>query len=157
MAKVDQIKRIIPDCGLSSDFITGFCTETEEDHKETMSIMEYSGYDLSYMYFYSERPGTLAERRYTDDVPLEVKKRRLQEIVDVQYKLSLKSNERDLGKTFKVLIEGDSKRSADDWMGRTSQNKVIIFPKQGFDFKKGDYVMVKVKECTKATLMGGII
>ena len=97
MAKVDQIKRIIPDCGLSSDFITGFCTETEEDHKETMSIMEYSGYDLSYMYFYSERPGTLAERRYKDDVPLDVKKRRLQEIVDVQYQLSLKSNQRDLG------------------------------------------------------------
>ncbi|MEP7319689.1 MAG: tRNA (N6-isopentenyl adenosine(37)-C2)-methylthiotransferase MiaB [Panacibacter sp.] len=157
MAKVDQIKKIIPDCGLSSDFITGFCTETEEDHKETMSIMEYSGYDLSYMYFYSERPGTLAERRFEDDVPLEVKKRRLQEIVDVQYQLSLKSNEKDLGKTFKVLIEGDSKRSTDDWMGRTSQNKVIIFPKAGYDYKKGDYVMVQVNECTKATLMGKII
>jgi len=157
MAKVDQIKKIIPDCGLSSDFITGFCTETEEDHKETISIMEYSGYDLSYMYFYSERPGTLAERRYKDDVPLEVKKRRLQEIVDVQYTLSLKSNERDLGKTFKVLIEGDSKRSSDDWMGRTSQNKVIIFPKKDDNFKKGDYVTVNVKECTKATLMGEIV
>ncbi|HRH48356.1 MAG TPA: tRNA (N6-isopentenyl adenosine(37)-C2)-methylthiotransferase MiaB [Panacibacter sp.] len=157
MAKVDQIKKIIPDCGLSSDFITGFCTETEEDHKETMSIMEYSGYDLSYMYFYSERPGTLAERRYKDDVPLEVKKRRLQEIVDLQNILSLKSNQLDVGKTFKVLIEGDSKRSADDWMGRTSQNKVIIFPKKGYDFKKGDYVMVKVKECTKATLIGEIV
>ena len=157
MAKVDQIKKIIPDCGLSSDFITGFCTETEEDHKETMSIMEYSSYDLSYMYFYSERPGTLAERRYTDDVPLEVKKRRLQEIVDLQNILSLKSNQRDLGKTFKVLIEGDSKRSAEDWMGRTSQNKVIIFPKRGYDFKKGDYVMVQVQECTKATLMGRIV
>lgn len=156
MAKVDQIKKIIPDCGLSSDFITGFCTETEEDHKETMSIMEYSGYDLSYMYFYSERPGTLAERRYKDDVPLEVKKRRLQEIVDLQNILSLKSNQRDLGKTFKALIEGDSKRSADDWMARTSQNKVIIFPKRGYDFKKGDYVMVKVKDCTKATLMGAV-
>lgn len=157
MAKVDQIKKIIPDCGISSDFITGFCTETEEDHKETMSIMEYSGYDLSYMYFYSERPGTLAERRYKDDVPLEVKKRRLQEIVDLQNILSLKSNQRDLAKTFKVLIEGDSKRSAEDWMGRTSQNKVIIFPKKGYDFKKGDYVMVKVKECTKATLIGEIV
>jgi len=156
MAKVDQIKKIIPDCGLSSDFITGFCTETEEDHKETMSIMEYSGYDLSYMYFYSERPGTLAERRYKDDVPLEVKKRRLQEIVDLQNILSLKSNQRDLDKTFKALIEGDSKRSADDWMARTSQNKVIIFPKRGYDFKKGDYVMVKVKDCTKATLMGAV-
>ena len=157
MAKVDQIKKIIPDCGLSSDFITGFCTETEEDHKETMSIMEYSGYDLSYMYFYSERPGTLAERRYKDDVPLEVKKRRLQEIVDLQNILSLKSNKRDLGKTFKVLIEGDSKRSAEDWMGRTSQNKVIIFPKRGYDFKKGDYVMVNVQECTKATLIGEMV
>jgi len=157
MAKVDQIKRIIPDCGISSDFITGFCTETEEDHQQTISIMEYSGYDLSYMYFYSERPGTLAERRFADDVPLEIKKRRLQEIVDVQYQLSLKSNERDLGKTFEVLIEGDSKRSADDWMGRTSQNKVIIFPKTGYAYKKGDYVMVKVNECTKATLMGEIV
>lgn len=156
MAKVDQIKRIIPDCGISSDFITGFCTETEEDHQETMSIMEYSGYDLSYMYFYSERPGTLAERRFKDDVPLETKKRRLQEIVDVQYQLSLTSNEKDIGKTFKVLIEGDSKRSAEDWMGRTSQNKVIIFPKAGYQYKKGNYVMVKVNECTKATLMGEI-
>ncbi len=157
MAKVDQIKKIIPDCGLSSDFITGFCTETDEDHQETISIMEYSGYDLSYMYFYSERPGTLAERRYTDDVPLDVKKRRLQEIVDVQYKLSFNSNQRDLGKTFEVLIEGDSKRSADDWMGRTSQNKVIIFPKAGHSSAKGDYKMVKVSDFTKATLMGEIV
>lgn len=157
MAKVDQIKKIIPDCGISSDFITGFCTETEEDHRETISIMEYSGYDLSYMYFYSERPGTLAERRYTDDVPLEVKKRRLQEIVDVQYALSFSSNQRDLGKTFKVLIEGDSKRSAGDWMGRTTQNKVIIFPKGGHNYSKGDYAMVKVSDFTKATLLGAIV
>ena len=116
--------------------------------------MEYSKYDMSYMFFYSERPGTLAQRRYTDDVPEEIKKRRLQEIVELQNRLSFESNQRDIGKTFKVLIEGDSKRSADDWMGRNTQNKVIVFPKENSNFKKGDYVMVKVTDCTQATLLG---
>jgi tRNA-2-methylthio-N6-dimethylallyladenosine synthase len=157
MAKVDRIREIIPDCGISSDVITGFCTETEEDHRETLQIMDYSRYDMSYMFFYSERPGTLAERRYDDNVPEDVKKKRLQEVVDLQGQLSYASNKRDIGKKFKVLIEGDSKRSNKDWMGRNSQNKVIVFPKAGFDFKKGDYANVKVTACTQATLLGEII
>lgn len=157
MAKVDRIRQIMPDCGISSDIIAGFCTETEEDHKDTLSVMEYSKYDMSYMFFYSERPGTLAERRYKDDVPLEVKKRRLQEIVELQNRLSQESNKKDLGKTFKVLIEGDSKRSDKDWMGRNSQNKVVVFPKENYELKKGDYVDVLVNDCTQATLLGKII
>jgi tRNA-2-methylthio-N6-dimethylallyladenosine synthase len=156
-AKVDRIREIMPDCGISSDIISGFCTEEDTDHKDTLDIMEYSRYDMSYMFFYSERPGTLAERRYKDDVPLEVKKKRLQEIVDVQGKLSHASNKKDIGKTFAVLIEGDSKRSDRDWMGRSSQNKVIVFAKETYALKKGDYVMVKVTDCTQATLLGQII
>jgi len=157
MAKVKQIKEIVPDCGISADVIAGFCTETEEDHKDTLSIMEYSKYDMSYMFFYSERPGTLAARRYTDDVPEDIKKRRLQEIVELQNRLSLESNKKDIGKTFKVLIEGDSKKSAEEWKGRSTQNKVIVFSKQNKDLKAGDYVEVKVNDCTQATLLGEII
>lgn len=157
MARVDRIREIIPDCGISSDVITGFCTETEEEHRDTVSMMEYSKYDMSYMFFYSERPGTLAQRRYKDDVPEEVKKRRLMEVIEVQNRLSLESNKKDVGKTFSVLIEGTSKRSDEHWMGRTSQNKVLIFPKENFELNKGDYVTVKVTECTKATLLGQII
>ncbi|HTN05765.1 tRNA (N6-isopentenyl adenosine(37)-C2)-methylthiotransferase MiaB [Agriterribacter sp.] len=157
MAKINRIREIIPNCGISSDIIAGFCTETEQDHQDTLSLMEYSGYDLSYMFFYSERPGTLAQRRYKDDVPEAVKKRRLQEIVDLQNRLSKESNKKDQGKTFEVLIEGDSKKSEQDWMGRTSQNKVIVFSKSGNAYKKGDYVKVKVTDCTKATLLGEII
>lgn len=157
MKKVDRIREIIPDCGISSDIIAGFCSETEEEHQDTLSIMDYSKYDYSYMFFYSERPGTLAARRYADDVPDEVKKRRLQEIVDKQYQLSLESNQRDVGKTFKVLIEGESKKSDLEWMGRNSQNKVIVFPKEQYDLKKGDYVNVHVHSCNKATLMGKIV
>lgn len=157
MKKVDRIREIIPDCGISSDIIAGFCSETEKEHQDTLSIMDYSKYDYSYMFFYSERPGTLAAKRYKDDVPEEVKKRRLQEIVDKQYHLSLESNKRDVGNTYKVLIEGESKKSSLDWMGRNSQNKVIVFPKGETDFKKGDYVMVKVNSCTKGTLKGEIV
>jgi len=157
LGKIDRIKEIIPDCGLSSDIISGFCGETEEDHQETITVMKYSKYDLSYMYFYSERPGTLAAKRYKDDIPLDVKKRRLQEIVDVQYRLSRESNERDLGKIFEVLIEGNSKKSEDEWMGRTSQNKVIIFPKGNLSLSKGDYATVKVLSCNKATMIGEVI
>lgn len=157
MAKVDRIRQLIPDCGISSDFIAGFCTEEEKDHQDTLSIMEYSRYDFSYMFFYSERPGTLAQRRYKDDIPAEVKKRRLQEIVEVQNRLSLESNKKDIGKTFKVLIEGDSKKNEKEWKGRNSQNKVIVFPKGNHDLKKGDYVTVKVNDCTQATLLGEII
>lgn len=157
MAKVDRIREVLPDCGISSDVIAGFCTETEEDHQDTLSIMEYSKYDMSYMFFYSERPGTLAARRYADDVPEEIKKRRLQEIVELQGQLSKASNLADIGKSFKVLIEGNSKRSDADWMGRSSQNKVVVFPKEHYDLKKGDYVWVKVLESTQATLLGKII
>ena len=157
LSKIDRIKELIPDCGLSSDVISGFCGETEEDHQDTISAMKYSQFDLSYMYIYSERPGTLAAKRYEDDVAPDVKKRRLQEIVDLQYDLSKESNERDLGKTFEVLIEGDSKKSDQEWMGRTSQNKVIIFPKSNYAIKKGDYATVKVLSCNKATLLGELI
>ena len=154
IAKIDQIRQIIPGCGISSDIIAGFCTETEEDHQDTLSLMEYSKYDLSYMYFYSERPGTLAARRYTDDIPEETKKRRLQEIVSLQNRLSLESNQSDLGKTFEVLIENESKKSNEDWMGRSTHNKVIVFPKENHGFKKGDYVWVKINTCTQGTLLG---
>ena len=157
MAKIDRIREIIPGCGISSDIIAGFCTETEEDHKDTLTLMEYSGYDMSYMFFYSERPGTLAQRRYTDDVPEEVKKRRLQEIVSLQNELSKQSNQKDVGRIFEVLIEGDSKKSDEDWMGRTSQNKVIVFPKKSHPCSKGDYVQVRVTDCTKATLLGEVV
>ena len=157
LAKVDRIREIMPDCGISSDIIAGFCTEEEQDHLETLAVMEYSRYDMSYMFFYSERPGTLAQRRYTDDIPLEVKKRRLQEIVDLQGRLSFESNKRDLNKSFTVLIEGDSKKSDQDWMGRSSQNKVIVFPKEQYPLQKGDYVNVQVTDCTQATLLGKII
>lgn len=157
MAKVNRIREILPGCGLSTDVIAGFCTETEEDHLETLSLMDACGYDLAYMYFYSERPGTLAERRYEDDVPEEVKKRRLQEIIDLHRRQSLKSMQNDLGKTFSVLIEGNSKKSDAHWYGRTDHNKVAIFPKQENGVKKGDYVQVKINNCTAGTLLGEII
>ncbi|MBS1608226.1 MAG: tRNA (N6-isopentenyl adenosine(37)-C2)-methylthiotransferase MiaB [Bacteroidetes bacterium] len=156
-AKVDRIREIMPDCGISSDIIAGFCTEEENDHKATLDVMEYSRYDMSYMFFYSERPGTLAQRRYKDDIPEDIKKRRLVEIIELQNKLSLDSNKKDLGKIFKVLIEGESKRNSDNWMGRNSQNKVIVFPKGNLNYKKGEYVTVKVNDCTQATLLGEIV
>ena len=152
IAKVNRIREIIPDCGLSTDMITGFCTETEDDHQQSLSLMEYCKYDLAYMYFYSERPGTLAARRFEDDIPETVKKRRLQEMVDLHRIHSLQSMQRDVGKTFKVLVEGFSKKTEDDLQGRSDQNKVVVFPKG--DFKKGDYVMVKIDSCTAGTLIG---
>jgi tRNA-2-methylthio-N6-dimethylallyladenosine synthase len=157
MGKVDRIKQIIPDCGISADIITGFCTEEEQDHQDTLSIMEYAKYDYSYMFFYSERPGTLAQKRYTDDVPLEVKKRRLQEVVDLQNRLSLESNKKDIGKAFKILIEGESKKSEKDWMGRSSNGKVFVFPKEQYNLKKGDYAVVQANDCTQGTLLGKIV
>jgi tRNA-2-methylthio-N6-dimethylallyladenosine synthase len=157
IAKVNRIRQIIPDCGISSDVITGFCTETEEDHADTISMMEKSAYDMSYMFFYSERPGTLAARRYKDDVPEDIKKRRLKEIVELQNKLSYESNKQDVGKKFKVLIEGNSKKSDADWMGRNSQNKVLVFPKENYDYKKGDYAFVQVTDFTQATLIGRVV
>ncbi len=155
IAKVDRIREIIPDCGISTDMIAGFCTETEEDHQESLSLMEYCKYDLAYLYYYSERPGTLAARRFEDDVPLDIKKRRLQELVKLYRDHSLISMQKDVGKTFKVLIEGHSKKSEDDLHGRNEQNKVIVFPRE--HYKKGEYVMVEVTDCTAGTLLGKAI
>jgi len=154
LSKVARIKEIMPTCTVSSDIIAGFCTETEQDHQDTISIMQAAQYDYSYMYFYSERPGTLAAKRYEDDIPETIKKRRLQEIVDVQWTLSNESNKRDVGKCFEVLIEGDSKKSEVEWMGRTSQNKVVVFPKLNHPLKKGDYVEIFIAGFTKGTLLG---
>ncbi|MBR9922842.1 MAG: tRNA (N6-isopentenyl adenosine(37)-C2)-methylthiotransferase MiaB [Bacteroidetes bacterium] len=154
--RVEAIYRIIPDCAISSDIIAGFCTETEEEHQETLSMIELADYSMSYMFYYSERPGTLAARKFEDDIPLEVKKRRLQEIIRLQNQVSFRHNKRDIGKTFKVLIEGDSKRSDQDFKGRNTQNKMIVFPKKD-GLKPGDYTWVKVQDATSATLMGEIV
>lgn len=154
LSKIARIKEIMPNCSISADIIAGFCTETEQDHEDTLSIMKAAQYDYCYMYFYSERPGTLAAKRYEDDVPEDIKKRRLQEIVDVQWTLSNESNKKDVTKIFEVLIEGDSKKSDQSWMGRTSQNKVVVFPKSTHGLKKGDYVEVLITDFTKGTLLG---
>ena len=152
IAKVDRIRELIPDCGISTDMITGFCTETEEDHQASLSLFEYCKYDLAYLYYYSERPGTLAERRFDDDIPLDVKKRRLQELVDLYREHSLRTMQKEVGKTFKILVEGFSKKSEEQLQGRTDQNKVVIFAKD--NFKKGDYVYVTITHCTAGTLFG---
>jgi len=154
--RVESIYRIIPDCAISSDVITGFCTETEEEHQDTLSIIEASDYSMSYMFFYSERPGTMAARKYEDDIPLAIKKKRLQEVIRLQNQVSFKHNQRDIGKTFKVLIEGDSRKSADFFKGRNTQNKMLVFPKTGQE-NVGEYVWVKVNEVTSATLKGEIV
>ena len=156
LERVNRIREIIPGCGLSTDMISGFCTETEEDHRETLSLMEYCEYDLAYMYYYSERPGTLAERRYEDDVPEETKKRRLQEIIALHRIQSLKSMQKEIGKTAKVLIEGNSKKSDDHWAGRSDNNKVVVFPKTDNVLNKGSYADVLITDCTAGTLMGNI-
>ncbi len=152
MELVDNIKRIIPDCAISQDMITGFCGETEEDHKDTLSLMEYVKYDFGFMLAYSERPGTLAAKKMEDDVPHEIKKRRLSEIINLQQKHGLYRMEQMVGKTVEILIEGDSKKSSAHWMGRNTQNAVAVFPKS--DEKVGDLVMVRVDDCTSATLIG---
>ena len=152
IAKVNRIRELLPDCGLSTDMITGFCTETEEEHQESLSLMDYCKFDLAYMYFYSERPGTLAAKRFADDVTLEDKKRRLQEMVTLHRIHSLESMQKEVGKTFRVLVEGISKKSEVELFGRTDQNKVVVFP-QG-QLQKGDYVDLFVTGCTAGTLMG---
>jgi tRNA-2-methylthio-N6-dimethylallyladenosine synthase len=152
LQKFNRIKEIIPDCGVSTDMITGFCSETEEDHKDSMSLMEYCKFDLAYMYFYSERPGTLAARKYPDDVPLETKKRRLKEMVELHRIHSLESMQKEVGKTFRVLIEGTSKKNNDEFYGRNDQNKVVVFPKGNLN--PGEYVNVQVTDCTAGTLIG---
>lgn len=152
---IDNIRRIIPDCAISQDMIAGFPTETEEDHQDTLSLMEYVKYDFGFMFAYSERPGTLAERKMEDDVPEETKKRRLQEIIEIQQKHSHYRTQQHLGKVEEVLIEGPSKKSDAHWMGRNSQNTVVVFPKE--QYKVGDFVNVKINECTSATLIGEAI
>ena len=154
--RVEAIYRIMPDCAISSDIIAGFCTETEEEHAESVSMIEFAKYSMSYMFFYSERPGTLAARKYEDDIPLETKKRRLSEIIELQNRISAELNAKDVGKIFKVLIEGDSKKSDQDFKGRTSQNKMCIFPKKE-GLKKGDYVNVEINYSNSATLKGVIV
>ncbi|WP_417885011.1 tRNA (N6-isopentenyl adenosine(37)-C2)-methylthiotransferase MiaB [Zunongwangia sp.] len=151
-ALIDNIKKLIPECGISHDIITGFPTETEEDHQDTLSLMEYVKYDFGFMFAYSERPGTMAARKFEDDVPHEVKKRRLSEIVSLQQKHSKYNTEQYLGKTVEVLIEKESKKSAAHWSGRNSQNTVVVFDKDCY--KIGDFVNVKVNDCTSATLIG---
>jgi len=155
MDRITAIRSIIPDCAVSTDIIAGFCSETEEEHKETLSLMEWAGFDFAYMFKYSERPGTKAARKYKDDIPDEVKTRRLNEIISLQNKISAGSKRKDIGRIFEVLTEGYSKRSQDHLSGRTSQNKVVVFPDNGH--KKGDYVNVYVERCTSATLIGKII
>jgi tRNA-2-methylthio-N6-dimethylallyladenosine synthase len=152
MELIDKIKRIIPGCSISQDMITGFPTETEEDHKDTLSLMEYVEYDFGYMFAYSERPGTLAARKMDDDVPEADKMRRLQEVVDLQQELSAKRTARFLNQTVEILIEKESKKSNQHWSGRNSENVVTVFPKE--NYKPGDFVLVKVTDCTTATLIG---
>lgn len=155
LERMEAVRRIMPDCSISTDIITGFCTETEEDHRETLSLMEYSAFDYAYMFKYSERPGTPAAKKMEDDVPEDVKGRRLQEVIDLQSRMSLESNKRDLGKQFEVLVEGPSKKNPEEFCGRTSQNKMVVFPKE--NVRKGDYVQVEIKDCTSATLKGVIV
>ena len=156
MERVESIYKHMPDCAISSDMITGFCSETEEEHQDTLTMMEFAKYSMSYMFFYSERPGTLAAKKYEDDITLEVKKRRLAEIIRLQNHLGLEHNKQDVGRTFKVLIEGDSKKSDQDFKGRNTYNKMLIFPKKE-GFKPGDYVNVRVDKVTIASLIGEIV
>ncbi|MBS3737495.1 tRNA (N6-isopentenyl adenosine(37)-C2)-methylthiotransferase MiaB [Mesohalobacter halotolerans] len=149
---IDNIRKIIPDCGISQDMIAGFPTETEEDHQDTLSLMEYVKYDFGFMFAYSERPGTMAERKLEDDVPEKVKKRRLQEIIALQQKHSLYRTQQHLGKVEEILIEKESKKSDQHWAGRNTQNTMVVFPKE--NYKIGDFVMVKINDCTSATLLG---
>lgn len=157
LGRVAKIREVMPDCAITTDIIAGFCGETEEDHQDTLSVMRSVGYEYAYMFQYSERPGTLAARKYPDDVPAKVKTRRLNEIIELQNELSLESNRRDVGKVFKVLVEGPSKRNPEEYCGRTSSNKMCVFPrlKAGDDSlpNAGDYVEVQVDDCTSATLI----
>jgi tRNA-2-methylthio-N6-dimethylallyladenosine synthase len=153
--RIDAIRKYMPNCAISTDIISGFCGETESDHQDTLTLMDYVQYEYAYMFKYSERPKTLAERKYEDDIPEEIKSRRLTEIIDKQQTHSLLRNQAAVGNTYEVLVEGTSKRSEDHLYGRNSQNAVIIFPKG--NLQKGDYVYVKVNECTAATLKGEVV
>ena len=152
LERVAMIREVLPGCGITTDVIAGFCSETEEDHQQTLELFRKVGFDYAYMFYYSERPGTLAARHYPDDVPLDVKTRRLNEIIALQSELSLKSNQNDIGKTFRVLVEGPSKKNQEELCGRSGSNKMCVFPGKGH--KAGDYVDVKVLSCTSATLIG---
>ena len=149
--RVAAIRKAMPDCAISTDVIAGFCSETEEDHKDTLSLFEEVGFDAAFMFYYSERPGTLAARKYPDDVSIEVKTRRLEEIIALQNRLSLESNRKDVGKTFTVLVEGPSKKSTLELCGRAGNNKMCVWPDTVH--KAGDFVKVRVKDCTQATLL----
>ena len=155
LERVAKIRSVMPDCSITTDIIAGFCGETEQDHQDTLSIMKIVGYDYAYMFAYSERPGTLAAKNYPDDIPVEEKTRRLNEIIELQNTLSLESNKRDVGKVFKVLVEGPSKRNPDELCGRASNNKMCVFPDK--NHKVGDYVDVKVLSCTSATLICSLV
>lgn len=165
LERVAKIREVMPDCGLSTDVIAGFCSEAEQDHQDTLSLFEQVCFDSAFMFQYSERPGTLASRHYPDDVPPEVKTARLNEIIALQTKMSLKSNQKDMGKTFKVLIEGPSKRNPNDLCGRAGNNKMCVFPSMAAEratqglalLGAGDYVNVKVVDCTSATLICEIV
>ena len=151
LERVAAIRKAMPDCGITTDVIAGFCSETEEDHQDTLKIFSEVGFDYAYMFYYSERPGTLAARHYPDDVSLEVKTRRLNEIIALQNRLSLESNKRDVGKRFTVLVEGPSKKNPEELCGRTGSNKMCVFPDKVH--KAGEYAEVEVVSCTSATLI----
>jgi len=155
LSKINAIKKIMPECAISTDIISGFCSETDADHLDTLEVMEYTKYHFAYMFKYSERPGTLAQRQYKDDVPEEIKSKRLQEIINLQQKHSLERNQLSVGKVYEVLIEGVSKKSEQHFYGRNSQNTVVVFPKE--NSLPGNYVNVLIEECTAATLKGKII
>ena len=150
--RIDAIRRIVPDCGLSTDIIAGFCGETEEDHQQTLSLMKYCEYDAAFMFKYSERPGTFASRHFKDDISEEEKVRRLNEIIALQQELSAENNRRCIGKTYEVLVEGISKRSKEQFYGRTEQNRTVVFDRK--DYKIGDFVKVRITNSTAATLLG---
>jgi tRNA-2-methylthio-N6-dimethylallyladenosine synthase len=152
MELIDNIKSIIPDMAFSQDMIVGFCGETEEDHKDTLDLMEYVKYDYGFMFAYSERPGTLAGKKMDDDVPQEIKQRRLQEVIALQRKHGLHRTQQHLNKIEEVLIEGTSKKNTNEWKGRNTQNLVVVFPKE--NYKLGDFVNVKITDCTSGTLKG---
>jgi tRNA-2-methylthio-N6-dimethylallyladenosine synthase len=153
--RIDSIKRIVPDCAISTDIITGFCSESDEEHADTLSLMDLVRYDFAYMFKYSERPKTLAERRFEDDVPEEIKSQRLTEIIEKQLQHSHESHLKQVGQVQKILVEGPSKRSEDEFCGRNSRNSMVIFPKG--NAQKGQYVLVKIVSCTSATLRGEIV
>lgn len=155
LERINKIKELIPHCGISTDIITGFCDETEENHQETLTLFGQVKFNLAYMYYYSERPKTLAERKFEDNVPYETKKRRLSEIVAKHRENALEQNQNTIGKVFEVLVEGEPKKNKDQFSGRTSENFYVVFPKEGR--KKGEYINVKIVDCSSATLIGEVL